>query len=420
MNRPPEWPSRVHFHSDCYAFSGSETTLVMLVTAVTHAGARPRFTFRRCAAYEAGLRRRLDPAVEAEPLRLPDPADVKLALTGGRRTPRDRAVRAAVSLTPLRQLCLLIDVVRLAILFRRRRPDVVHVNNGGLPGAISCNAAAIAARLAGVPVVVMVVNNLAVPYRTPSRWLDLPVDRLVTRAVTRFVTGSAAAGVALREVLHLAADRHVVIPNGVAQRSPMATPEATRAELDIAEGVQVIAVVARLEARKGHRDFLTALSQLPSHVGDGVVAVIAGDGPERDALEKFAAELGLTTRVRFVGDHPDPWSLYELADLVVLSSVDQEDLPIVLIEAMAAGRAAIATRVAGSVELIDDGVTGVLVPPRDPTRLARAMVELLGDDDRRGAMGAAGADRYRDTYTPELVVERYRALYATLAAEVGP
>jgi glycosyltransferase involved in cell wall biosynthesis len=193
-----------------------------------------------------------------------------------------------------------------------------------------------------------------------------------------------------------------------------------RAAHDLPAGAQVVAVVARLEARKGHRDLLTAISLLPGAVRAGLVTVIAGDGPERDALEKIAAELGLASQVRFLGDHPDPWSLYQVADLVVLPSIGQEDLPIVLIEAMAAGRPVVATEVAGAVELVDDGATGLLVPPGRPDALARAIGGLLADPGRRAAMGAAAVARYQATYTPDRVTARYRQLYADLLAEVAP
>ena len=409
--------ARIHFHTDCYSFSGSETTLMLLLGDAFHdEDVSAQFTYRRWPEYEAGLARNLPAHVRARGLRLPDPADAKHALTGGRTGTVPRAVRGAITLLPLRQLCFAYDVVRFVALFRRSRPDVLHVNNGGLPGAISCNAAAIAGRLAGVPVIVFVVNNLAYPYDRPGRWLDYPVDRALVGAVTKFVTGSAAAGHALRRVLRLADRQHVALANGVEARRPSTTPAETRRALGVADGAPVVAVVARLEARKGHRHLLDAIALLPEDLRRDVCVLVAGAGPERERLERQATEVD--AHVRFLGEHPDPWSLYEIADLVVLPSVDHEDLPVVLIEAMAVGRAVVASRVAGAAELVDDDVTGLLVPPGDPRALATAIEELLGDRERRTMMGKAAVERYEAAYTPERVVAAYRALHRQLVAEV--
>jgi len=402
--------SRTHFHTDCYSFSGSETTLMLLLDAAARRGDEFTFTYRRWPEYEHGLFRRLPAGVRARGLRLPDPADVKHAVTGGRPGTGARLVRGAITLLPFRQLFLAYDTVRLTALLRKERPDVLHVNNGGLPGSISCNAAAIAGRLAGVPVVVMVVNNLAFAYNRPGRWFDYPVDRLLVRSVTRFVTGSAAAGTALRRVLRLPEGQHVVIPNGVEQRLPTASADETRSALGLSPGIAVVSVVARLEARKGHRHLLDALRLLPADRRAALRVLFAGAGPERGRLEQEVTRLGLTDVVQFLGDHPDPWSLYEVSDLVVLPSVRHEDLPIVLMEAMAAGVPAVASRVAGTVELIEAGVTGLLVEPAEPRQLADAIAGLLDDPDRRRAMGKAATLRYEATYTPAQAVAAYRDL----------
>ena len=144
--------------------------------------------------------------------------------------------------------------------------------------------------------------------------------------------------------------------------------------------------------------------------GDALRVLFAGAGPERGRLEQEVTRLGLTDVVQFLGDHPDPWSLYEVSDLVVLPSVRHEDLPIVLIEAMAAGVPAVASRVAGTVELIEAGVTGLLVEPAEPRQLADAIAGLLDDPDRRRAMGKAATLRYEATYTPAQAVAAYRDL----------
>lgn len=406
---------RIHYHTDNYWFSGSESTLLVLLAAtLDRPSLQAVFTYRAWPEYEQGLQAKLDPRVQSRRLGLPDPANLKVALSRGRSRRASRLIRGGISLLPVRQGCLLWDIGRMYTELRRSDPDVVHINNGGFPGAISCNATAIAARLAGIPVL-YVVNNLAYPYRTPGRVLDFPVDRLVVRAVSVFVTGSAAAGARLRDVLRLDPSRRRVIPNAVVIRHPRASEEETRLSLGVGSETRIALVVARLEVRKGHRYVLQALAQLPPQFDD-VVLVLAGDGPERAALERLAKTLRISDRVRFLGDHSDPWSLYAVASVVVLPSIGHEDFPIVILEAMAAERPVVASRVAGIPDQVVDGVTGRLVAPGDATALADAVAEVLGTPGQAAQMGAAGRQRYQMRFAAQRVVEEYWQTYTTLIA----
>lgn len=397
---------RIHYHSDCYWFSGSESTLLVLLSAaVGEPGLETVFTYRAWPEYERGLRAKLDPRVRSRRLRLPDPENLKAALSRGRSRRTSRLVRGGVSVLPVRQCCLIWDIGRMYLELRRSEPDVVHINNGGFPGAISCNATAIAARLAGIPAL-YVVNNIAYPYMTPGRVLDFPIDRLVVRSVGKFVTGSATAGAALRSVLRLDPTQQHVIPNAVVTREPAEPADDVRRSLGVDTDTRIALVVARLEERKGHRFILEALAQLPPSLRD-VVLVIAGDGPERPALEQLVESLHLSHRVRFLGEHPDPWSLYAVASVVVLPSVGHEDFPIVILEAMAAGRPVVATSVAGIPDQVVDGVTGRLVPPRDSAALAAALADVIDVPGQGERMGEAGRRRYTTNFAPQRVVEAY-------------
>jgi glycosyltransferase involved in cell wall biosynthesis len=406
---------RIHYHTDCYWFSGSEATLMVLLAA-THEqpGLEAEFTFRAWPEYERGLRGKLDPRVRARRLRLPDPANMKAALSRGRSPRVARTLRGGVSLMPIRQICLVWDIGRMYAELRRSDPDVVHINNGGFPGAISCNATAIAARLAGIPAL-YVVNNIAYPYRTPGRLFDYPVDRAVAHSVNLFVTGSNAAATALRGVLRLDATRQRVIPNAVVRREPRSSVTETRHALGVAAGARIVLVVARLEPRKGHRYLAEAITRLPSSFDD-VVLVVAGDGPERAALDALVESNHIGHRVRLLGEHADPWALYAAADLVVLPSIGHEDFPIVILEAMSASRPVVATRVAGAPDQVVDGVTGYIVEPRDPAALVTAITDVLGTPGRGEQMGLAGRQRYEEQFTPDRVVNSYVDAYRSLRA----
>jgi glycosyltransferase involved in cell wall biosynthesis len=323
------------------------------------------------------------------------------------------AARAAGRLLPLGPACFTADVARLGRLLHQERPRLLHVNNGGFPGAISCNAAAVAGRRAGIPVV-YVVNNLAYGYHGLRRLAGWPQDRLVRRSVSRFVTGSKAAAGALAGVLDLDPSEVEVIPNTIVEGRPDETPAATRQRLGLPEHGPVLLTGARLEVRKGHAHLVEAVRRLPAELREGLSVVFAGQGPERTAIERAIAGAGVGNIVRLVGNQQNMWDLYALADVVVLPSIGHEDFPIVILEAMAAGRAVVGSRVAGVPEQVVDGVTGLVVPPADPAALAGALERLLRDADRRQAMADAGRLRYLDNYTPATVVGRYRALHDRL------
>lgn len=183
--------------------------------------------------------------------------------------------------------------------------------------------------------------------------------------------------------------------------------------LGVGSEIRIALVVARLEARKGHRYVLQALAQLPPEFDD-VVLVLAGDGPERAALEHLAETLRISERVRFLGEHADPWSLYAVASVVILPSIGHEDFPIVILEAMTVGRPVVASRIAGIPDQVVDGVTGRLVDPGDPAALAAAVAEVLGTPGQAEQMGTAGRLRYQTHFAAQRVVEQYWQTYATL------
>lgn len=143
--------------------------------------------------------------------------------------------------------------------------------------------------------------------------------------------------------------------------------------------------------------------------------VMVGDGPLRPTLEARARDLGLNGAVRFLGAVPRAASFLPHFDVFVLSSV-WEGMSNSLLEAMAAGRPVVATRVGGNPEVVVDGETGLLVPPRDPRALADAVLRLLGDPALAGRLGEAARRRVESQFTLEQMVSRMQELYDQLLA----
>lgn len=402
---------RLHFHSDAAFFAGCENMLVNFFADPGLAAAyEVSFSYRGSAAYEQGLRERVPAPPPPGALPLWDVTDLTEAPPPG---PLRRAAKALGNLLLLRHWLFLRDAWTLWRVFGRLRPDVLHVNNGGWPGAYSCHAAVVAARLRGARAVVYVVNNLAVPYRSPRRWLDWPLDRLVACLVDAFVVANAEASARLEAVLGARPRR---IPNGVAPRAVVEDAAAVRRRLGVPEGRTLAVSVALLIPRKGHAHLLAALARLKGEGRPVPFLVIEGEGESRPDLEAAARRLGLEGDVRFAGREPRVQELMSAADLFIETSVADTPSPNVVVEAMMLGRAVLASS-RSSADQVSDGVDGLLVDPADEPALAGAVGRLASDAALRAALGAKARAAWERDFSPQAAVAAYAALYRELLQE---
>lgn len=242
-------------------------------------------------------------------------------------------------------------------------------------------------------------ENLKVKaYHRLDQFLLRSADRLVIMAESQR-SGLGRAGVRAQVI------NNAVIPPppGAAQALPEWATSAVP---------PVIGYVGRLSPEKGVDLLLAALHQLQSgHPELPWAAIIAGDGPERASLEARSASLGLTDRVRFVGQISDPWQLYRVAKVIVLPS-RSEGLPNVLLEAIAADRQVVATTVGAVPSVIGSGSAARLVPPEDVAALAGAIKESIA----RTEEPSATADRVavRERYALSTRVESHLEIYREL------
>lgn len=375
------------------------------------------FSFRQCLAYEIGMLKAIVPDFPVYRMRLSPvswPFGVGI-LAGLGATRILRYISRIVFGIPF----FIFDVWVMYRLVRKIRPDVVHLNNGGYPAARSVRAAAIGAKIAGCPSVVMVINNLARPYTSFDRCVEYLADRLVVGSTTMFVTGSVAAAKRLASVLKLDT-RHVQsIPNGVRLGERHESVEMCRARLGVDKNFDgvVFGVVALLVERKGHRVLIDAINQLAkscSNLSKELVVLIEGNGPLKNELERMASVKGIEKMVRFVGDEKNIVDFMAAIDVLILSSIDLEDFPNVILEAMALGKAVIASSLAGTPEQVVEGVTGFLVKPGDSDELAQAISEFVHHPERGAYMGREGLARFRENFTPEIAVKKYIQLYDSI------
>ena len=328
------------------------------------------------------------PSEVAEKIRLDLPADVEL-----------------IPLL-LRKPSQLASAARLAGIIRRCRIDVLHSHQ--------FYASLFASPIGAVCRVPLVIETPHVREQWRQGWLKsrFVVDRLVGRCVDYYIAVSRANAGYLVQTKGLPARKVVVIHNGCDLGrfdSARRAPASLKAGLGFGEDDAVLLVVGRLEPQKGHRVLLDAMP-LVHRTFPRARLVCVGEGALRQELAAQVAALGLDESVRFVGQQTNIPEWFALADVVVLPSLF-EGLPLVAIEALAAGKAMVATAVDGTPEVIVDGKTGLTVPSRDVDRLAAAICRLLRDPGLRQAVGRAGRAWVEEHFSQEQQIRGTQELY---------
>lgn len=246
--------------------------------------------------------------------------------------------------------------------------------------------------------------------RDAFRRLNPRFDRIV--APSRAILDALVADEGVDE------DRLVEIPNGVDAdrfRPPSAEARAAaRAAEGLSDDTLAVLCVASLSPIKRHRDLIDAFAALRDRL-PAARLLLAGDGPRAEALRAQVDGLGLGEAVRFLGVRDDIGALLGAADVFALTS-DSEGMSNAILEAQACGLPTVATRVGGNVQLVQDGETGRLVPPRDPAALADAIAACADPAWRRAAGARARARVEREHSIPAMAL-RYDALYASLLGQ---
>jgi len=314
-----------------------------------------------------------------------------------------------VAAVDLRRLVSVTAVARLASQIRAFAPHVVQSH-----GARSNFYTRLAATMAGVRIRLSTVHNALgdYPVSVARRAVYRLADRLTLPLTSAVVCVAQALG---RDYSR----RALVIPNGIELEhfDPVAVSAAdVRQRWGLGAG-PVVGFVGRLTPQKDPLTFLRAVAGLRLHLPD-VKALVVGDGPLRGAVESEIARLELRSSCRLTGMQADVAPSLGAMDVFVLSSVS-EGFPFVVLEAMAMERPVVATDVNGVAEIVEPGISGVLVAPRDSEAIARAALALLRAPAGARRMGRAARARVAERFTVAGMVDRLQTLYATLASSEG-
>ena len=298
---------------------------------------------------------------------------------------------------------------RLSRAIKELRPDVVHAHD---PHAVAMSALALS--MSTQPKRAPLVAARRVDFRLKgnalSRWKYDQVDLFI------------CASEAIRRILlddGVAEGRAITVHEGIDLERVAAAPEAPlHDELWLPHGSPVVGSVGALVPHKGQRHLIDAAALVVRQVPDARF-VIAGEGELRGSLEHHVKHLHLEKHVFLAGFRADILSLHKAFDIFVMSSVT-EGLGTSLLDAMACGKPVVATSAGGIPEVVEDGVTGFLVAPRDPQAMADAIVRLLEDEQLRKRMGDAGRSRAYQKFSAERMVhETLRAYQRVASAHAG-
>ena len=320
--------------------------------------------------------------------------------------------RRSVLFFPLFLWSVVTIVRELAAVMRRHGVTAVqgHMPNASLLGGLAAVLARVPKRFATFHSILFLPRKEGGLDRR-NRLMLFTLKRMAT-VFTRYIAVSEAVRAALVK-RGIPSHSVVTVPNGVAVADFDGVPDEERRALLAALGVgerRIVVCVGTLRDAKGHRYLIEAAVQLASEFPD-LVYLLVGEGEKRAELEALTAEHGLERTIRFLGARRDVAALLSLGELFVLPSL-WEGLPIALLEAMSMGLPCVATRVAGTVEVLRDGESGILVDPKDAALLAQGMRRMLLDRELAAGLGRGAREAAREHYGIDAMADRLLALFA--------
>ena len=314
-----------------------------------------------------------------------------------------RAREHGIRVLPLHthKALLPLEVVRLAAWMAWNRIDVVNTHSSN-----DAWQAGLAARFSGRRILIR-SRHIEVDY--PNRFVSGIAYRFLPHHV---LTTSQRIADRLSGELRVPTKHVTSVATGVdLTRFKIGEDEILRRELGLSPGIALVGMISVLRSWKGHSTFLNAATTVLQSSQRQVHFIIAGDGPGREELEQKLSRAPWRGNVTLLGHRTDVPQVLASLDVLVLPSYAHEGIPQIILQAQAMGRAVVGTTIGGIPEVVEDGVTGLLVPPRDPTALANKILLLLNDSTLRRRLGRAARESIEKNYTIDAMGDRLLAIY---------
>lgn len=410
---------KIHYHSDCYFFAGCENILVNLLNNKKFTSENEiSFSFPSFSYYNIGYRKRIKEGdISKYPVFLPDHPKLSYWLQKKNMQIFFRRLSGSpIYFLEQMYIFTLYDIVRLYFLFKKIKPDLLHINNGGYPGAVSCRSAVIAAKSAKIKKIVFHVNNVAEDpgsYNLVKRVVERIYDTIINKKVDIFITGSSYAGMKLSKNRKIDINKIINVPNTFIPRRIIETSDRIKRKFNLKEDDLIFGVVAILTKRKGHSVLIKALNLLRKNTDefDKIKLVIEGSGEEEKRLKELVNGLRLEENVLFIGDQENIFDIYNMIDVFVLPSIESEDFPNVIIESMSLGKPIIGTNLAGIPEEIENNVNGFIVEVNKEEELSDAMLKFMTDRNLIKKMGQKSKEIFEQKFEYNKTIQKIICLY---------
>ena len=356
---------KILIFSDCYIYGGSEKLMAFLLkNPILKENFDLNFAYRKHKEYEAGLKNEgLYGKKNIYPVFLLSNETLFHKINGYKlNRPLKMGMKVPFFLLEMFRFYFLWNVLMLIILLFRTKPDLIHINNGGYPAAKSCNIMVVANYLSIKAKVVYQVNNQA---REVKGYLERQYDRFIHNHVNCFINASHMAKKQLVERRKFDPNKILIVNNSVPLPKIKKNKSQIFSELEIAQDSFLIVEVAFLSERKGQRYLIDALANLyhTKQIGrNNVYCAFVGNGEDEEFLTNYIKKLSLSDNIFLLGYRNNSEDYIAAADLFVLPSIKDEDMPLVLLSALGYEKPIIATDFAGISQVIKTEVNGILIP----------------------------------------------------------
>ena len=416
MNRPTKTKPRLLYFSDCPTFGGSEKVLLDLFQSdELHERYEVYFVYAESIRYKAEVVTKIDERVRSSGIRILSHQQL-MSSSFVSRLPRSmaRPLRFLLYRTSANPIYDFINFRTIKRETQRIRPALMHVNNGGWPGARSAFLTCKVAAGRGTSCLLHVHNMAIKKARNPYTLL---IDSWAVHSASSIVCVSKAVKESLVNFRRVPPAKTKVISNSAGPKAEVfAQRQAQNVEETSEHQPFVIVSLGSLERRKGFDCLVEAVSLLRKR-NIRVHCDIFGTGPLETSLNDLIAQRGLSDSVILHGFEHEGFRVISNADLLVQPAREAESFGLTLVESLLLTTPIVATNVGGMPEVLMDGEFGCLVPPEDPVALAGAIEKLVRSPNLRANLRSAGVVRYWSTYSYESFVRKFLDIYDNLLFE---
>jgi len=411
---------KVHYHSDNSTYAGSEQMITVFLTSPLMAEyCDITFSYRHTDEYWKGLERWIEEA-GGTPAYIPV-AECNMLIT---KIHKWRLLRGLVQYLTFP---VVINRKRKGVI-QKFKPDIVHINNGGYPGAMSCNAAAIAAHKFGAKVIYMA--NGITPRSKTRQVFDRCLDKKMLKAVDVFLTGSRDNSVKLfNDVFKLDIEEYMgkgyspifrTMPNTLHPRKNELTREEVRKGLGLSDDDVLLGCVSVFEPRKGIGVLVEAYEHLKTKFVNKkeIHLLLVGESGSSSGVVELL-QWKYPTKVHVSSDTLNNHNFIKAMDVFVYHPLEQEDFGNNILMALKLGIPVVASEISGNREMVMDGTNGYLVEPGNVTGVVACVSSLVEDARLRNWMGECGNKTYEGRYSNEVVLGTYLKMYRSLLKDAS-